>query len=190
MNAGQYASFSMFVDPNQQRAEPFKAINMPTVIVGAGIIGVSTAYYLAKSAVPDAQDIHLVEACPTLFESASGFAAGFLAKDWFSPALANLGELSFKLHKDLAEVEDGHHRWGYNQSTGTSLAESNVQGGGGSGADWLREGASRAVAAENTQPGSGNAPSWLQSKGDLDVLSNGETTAQMYVPIVALDQCH
>ena len=156
------------------------AASMPTVIIGAGIIGVSTAYYLSKSGVLDSDDIHLVEASPSLFNSASGFAAGFLAKDWFSPNLANLGELSFRLHKDLADRNDGQRRWGYSQSTGTSLAESTVGSKGGSGADWLREGASRAVAAENTKPVSGHAPSWLQSKGDLDVLSSGDTTAQMY----------
>ncbi|KAL9104642.1 MAG: hypothetical protein Q9163_000446 [Psora crenata] len=149
---------------------------MPTVILGAGIIGVSTAYYLSQSAN---QDIHLIEASPELFTSASGFAAGFLAADWFAPPLARLGQLSFDLHRQLAEENNGQKRWGYSASTGTSLAESRSEKENGSGTDWLTEGVSRATAAENTAPRSGNAPGWLQSKGPLDVLSSGDTTAQI-----------
>ena len=152
--------------------------DMPTAIIGAGIIGVSTAYYLSQS---QAEEIHLIEASQELFASASGFAAGFLAADWFAPALSRLGQCSFDLHKQLAEENDGHNQWGYSRSTGTSFAEAAARKYGGDGADWLMEGVSRATAAENTAPGSGHAPAWLQSKGSLDVLSNGETTAQMYV---------
>ena len=157
---------------------------MSTVIIGAGIIGVSTAYYLSESDPSNADQIHLVEASPDLFTSASGFAGGFLAEDWFSPSLSNLGKLSFRLHKELAEAHDGHELWGYSQSTGTSLAEDTVESNGGSGADWLRDGASRAEAAKNTGPNSSHAPQWLKSKGELDVLSSGETTAQWYANLV------
>lgn len=154
---------------------------MSTVIIGAGIIGVSTAYYLSKSDPSNADQVYLVEASPDLFASASGFAGGFLAEDWFSPSLSNLGKLSFRLHKELAQAHNGHELWGYSQSTGTSLAEETVESNGGSGADWLREGASRAEAAKNTDPNSSHAPQWLKSKGEFDVLSSGETTAQWYV---------
>lgn len=51
---------------------------MPTTVIGAGIIGVATAYYLSQSSK---DEIHLVEASPQLFASASGNAAGFLARD-------------------------------------------------------------------------------------------------------------
>lgn len=147
---------------------------MSTVIIGAGIIGTSTAYYLSQSSK---NAIHLVEASPQLFESASGYAAGFLARDWFVPSLAALGELSFDLHKQLAEEHDGHARWGYSRSTGTSLAETV----GKNGADWLMEGVSRATAAANHSNVSGNRPSWLSPGEDLDVMSDGSTTAQWYI---------
>lgn len=63
-----------------------------TVIIGAGIIGTSSAYYLSQSPTkPDA--IHLVEASPELFASASGYGGGFIARGWYSPALTKLGEL-------------------------------------------------------------------------------------------------
>ncbi|GAB1197183.1 hypothetical protein APSETT444_006474 [Aspergillus pseudonomiae] len=77
---------------------------MPTVILGGGIIGSATAYYLSET-LP-AGDIHVVESSSQLFSSASGYAGGFLARDWFAPAVASLGELSFGLHESLA-VEHG-----------------------------------------------------------------------------------
>lgn len=144
---------------------------MATVVIGAGIIGTSTAYYLSQTS-KDA--IHLVEASPQLFASASGYAAGFLARDWFSPPLSRLGELSFDLHRQLAEENDGHVRWGYSRSTGTSLAETV----GKNGADWLMEGVSRSTAAARTDKSNGNRPAWLTPGSELDVMSDGSTTAQ------------
>ena len=133
-----------------------------TVILGAGIVGCSTAYYLSESPRTQAQSIHLVEPSPELFHCASGFAGGFLAADCkhsvrticystnhqlgFAPSVAPLGALSFKLHKELAEKYDGKRKWGYSPSTGTSLSlDSDVVGG--SGEDFLRNGTSRAQAA-------------------------------------------
>lgn len=52
-----------------------------TIIIGSGIIGCATAYYLSASGDTDPASIHLVEASPELFASASGKAAGFLAAD-------------------------------------------------------------------------------------------------------------
>ena len=147
---------------------------MSTVIIGAGIIGTSTAYYLSQTSK---NEIHLIEACPQLFASASGYAAGFLARDWFSPSLSALGELSFDLHKQLAEENNGHERWGYSRSTGTSLAETV----GKNGADWLMEGVSRSTAATRTLNSNGNRPAWLSDGPDLEVMSDGSTTAQWYV---------
>jgi len=148
---------------------------MSTVILGAGIIGTSTAYYLSQSH-PSTNEIHLVEASPELFASASGNAAGFLARDWFSPSLAKLGELSFDLHKQLAEENSGYERWGYSWSSGTSLAESAEAG---NGADWLREGISRSTAAARSSEAIGDGPTWLRRRAELDVMSDGSTTAQV-----------
>ena len=94
---------------------------MPTtVILGAGIIGLSAAHALADLA-PAEHRIHLVELAPRLFASASGNAAGFLAKDWFAPAVAPLGALSFDLHRALADKHGGAARWGYARSVSYSL---------------------------------------------------------------------
>ncbi|TKA59715.1 hypothetical protein B0A55_11695, partial [Friedmanniomyces simplex] len=87
--------FSVFTNPAETTS---------TVIIGAGIIGCATAYYLSRSGNTKPDTIHLVEASPELFASASGKAAGFLASDWFGPPTASLGALSFRLHKELADT--------------------------------------------------------------------------------------
>lgn len=95
--------------------------DMPTtVVLGAGIIGLSTAHSLAALAPPDHR-VHVVEPAPRLFSSASGKAAGFIAKDWFAPAIASLGLLSFDLHRDLAQRYNGRARWAYSESISYSL---------------------------------------------------------------------
>ena len=151
---------------------------MSTVIIGAGIIGTSTAYYLSQSGHTSPNDIHLIEASPQLFASASGYAAGFLARDWFTDSLSSLGRLSFDLHKQLAQVNNGQEKWGYSQSTGTSLEEAV----GKRGEDWLGESVNRVRAANQSRKCDQDKPVWLGGRtGNLDVISNDETTAQMYV---------
>ena len=61
-----------------------------TVIIGAGIIGCATAYYLANSGNTKADTIHLVEASPELFASASGKAGGLLALWGMQPCIVRL----------------------------------------------------------------------------------------------------
>ena len=152
---------------------------MATVIVGAGIIGTSTAYYLSQSpySTPPSS-IHLIDSSPELFASASGYAAGFIARNWFSPPLASLGALSFDLHKLLAEENNGPEKWGYSKSTSTSFEETI----GKRGEDWLAEGASRSQAANSSGgviTAENDRPVWLRGRGNLDVISRGDTTAQI-----------
>ncbi|KAI9661191.1 MAG: hypothetical protein M1821_009518 [Bathelium mastoideum] len=151
-----------------------------TVILGAGIIGCATAYYLSESSNTRARDIHLIEVTSELFCSASGNAGGFLASDWFSPAASPLGALSFKLHKNLAEANNGAQNWGYSPSTGASVTHGSFRGS--SGADWLRHGGSRAEAAAKHEFYDGQGPAWLaRSNGsNLDIISEDNTVAQVY----------
>ncbi|RMY79961.1 hypothetical protein D0864_08865 [Hortaea werneckii] len=151
------------------------------VIVGAGIIGCATAYYLSHSGHTKPDTIHLVEASPEMFASASGKSAGFCASDWFGPATASLGALSFKLHKELAEENNGKEKWGYSRSTGTSLTEGSQQDGS-TGYDWLREGGSRADAAGvHKFAGDNDGPAWLKRRqGDnLELISEDDSVAQV-----------
>ncbi|KAL8849662.1 MAG: hypothetical protein Q9221_005352 [Calogaya cf. arnoldii] len=147
---------------------------MATVIIGAGIIGTSTAYYLSLSQTPD---IHLIESSPELFASASGYAAGFLAREWFAPASASLGLLSFDLHKKLAKEHNGYVLWGYSRSTATSLAETI---GGGEEEDWMGQGTSRAKAAKRVAENDDTRPVWLAPRhGKPDIIDQGDGTAQL-----------
>jgi glycine/D-amino acid oxidase-like deaminating enzyme len=147
-----------------------------TVILGAGIIGVSTAYYLSK--YQPGSSIHLVEASPDLFASASGYAGGFLAKDWFSAATAELGALSFEEHRKLAEKDGGAEKWGYSLSTSLSLSPAK-------GSRNQVDVRGRHVVSSSDAVASGTAmgagPEWIRRhKGDvIETIGEEGTTAQV-----------
>lgn len=79
--------------------------------LGAGIIGVCTAYYLTKHPAFSKETHHI-----TILEArrpagaASGKAGGLLAM-WAFPQ--QIVPLSFKLHEELAEEYNGSTEWGY-----------------------------------------------------------------------------
>lgn len=155
-----------------------------TIILGAGIIGLSTAYYLAKHQQPST--IHLVEPSPELFASASGYAGGFLARDWFGPGVSSLGALSFDEHRRLAKAYDGASRWGYQRSKAVNYTPGTETGKkkGVRREDWLRTEESRAMAAheaKDSEATSEMAPPWLQrTTGDsISVIADEGSTAQL-----------
>ncbi|KAH6893244.1 FAD dependent oxidoreductase [Thelonectria olida] len=82
------------------------------VIVGGGIIGCTTAYYLTRhpSFNPALHTITLLEAAPAVAPGASGKAGGLLAL-WAYPSC--LVPLSYSLHAELAAEHNGAQRWGY-----------------------------------------------------------------------------
>ncbi|KAK6459114.1 oxidoreductase [Scheffersomyces xylosifermentans] len=89
------------------------------IIVGAGIIGVCTAYYIVKHPKFDPEKFHI-----TIFESkrvaggASGKAGGLLAL-WAFPQ--QIVTLSFDLHQQLSNEYNGTEEWGYRRLTTVSL---------------------------------------------------------------------
>jgi glycine/D-amino acid oxidase-like deaminating enzyme len=141
-----------------------------TVILGSGIIGLSTAYYLADH--QPANTIHLVDASPTLFASASGYAGGFLADGtWKSAATASLGNLSFAEHRRLADKHNGAGRWGYARTVPVSY---DVDG---------KEGDGDALKRREDETKMGAVPSWLKRvDGDkLSIIGNGQGVAILWV---------
>lgn len=169
-------------------AETGTTTTTTTTILGAGIIGLSTAYYLAQHQPPST--IHLVDPSPDLFASASAFAGGFLARDWFGPAAASLGALGFDEHRRLAAAHDGARRWGYQGTTSLSYDAGGRGPGGGEaqerGEDWLFTGASRAssaavVVGNQEEGGADLVPRWLQrNEGDsVRLIGDATTTAQL-----------
>ena len=168
-----------------------------TIILGGGIIGLSVAYFLAE--LEPLHQIHIIDTASELLLSASGSAGGFVALDWFSPPVASLGELSFRLHKELAAQNDGQKNWSYTKSIAYSLAidSRGVAKKEKSGRDvWLQTGASRAdaatIASENGQArGEGaernevlnddGTPAWFtkQKNGTLEVIDDQGGCAQV-----------
>lgn len=83
------------------------------VIVGGGIIGVCTAYYTSlHPSLPPNTSITIIEAT-SVASGASGKAGGLLAEDWHGGATSGLGQLSYRLHGELAEQFGGEKAWGY-----------------------------------------------------------------------------
>ncbi|TIB93031.1 FAD dependent oxidoreductase [Wallemia mellicola] len=82
------------------------------LIVGAGIVGVSTAFYLSES---DDINITLIDSSG-LASGASGKAGGFIAADWNA-----LSQLSWRIHQELAEKFNGYQTWGYRRVTALNL---------------------------------------------------------------------
>ena len=150
-----------------------------TVVLGAGIIGLSTAYYLSEHQPPST--VHLVEPSRELFASASGYAGGFLARNWFGPSVASLGALSFDEHRRLAEIHGGAGKWGYSASKSLSYKSATSRRKTKKGDDWLRQGGSRAGEAGASADGSGPAPAWLRREEGDEVEPIGEEgcTAQV-----------
>ncbi len=153
-----------------------------TVILGTGVIGLSTALHLADHQPPSS--IHLVEPAPGLFSSASGYAGGFLAKDWFSDKSASLGALSFELHRRLAEQHNGREM-GVLDDDISHTYSCQVPGQQAERDDWLRDGTSRAQAAPPVADDpAALTPGWLRSvSGDLLEMNSEEDTTAIVDPL-------
>jgi glycine/D-amino acid oxidase-like deaminating enzyme len=82
-------------------------------IIGGGIAGISTAYFLANSpSLPTGAKITVIEGTE-IAAAASGKSGGFLAKDWHGTPTASLSEMSYDLHRELADKYGGGQKWGY-----------------------------------------------------------------------------
>ncbi|KAK4890181.1 hypothetical protein LTR27_011063 [Elasticomyces elasticus] len=157
------------------------------VILGGGIIGFSIAYYLSNNQQYKGR-IHIVDAADRLFESASGYAGGFLARDWFDEKATPLGELSFRLHRQLADQHDGQRRWGYLGSHVYSLALDDAPAGV-RGEDWLLAGTSRAQAAgRRREYGNVSAPGEAVNENGTPAWMAPQTGAS-WDPIAGIDDC-
>ncbi|PVU89139.1 hypothetical protein BB559_005233 [Furculomyces boomerangus] len=81
-------------------------------ILGGGIVGISTAYFLSKNN-QNGGKIILVDQVG-IAECASGVAGGFLASHFSEGTdLENLSREGFKLHENLAKELDGTKNYGY-----------------------------------------------------------------------------
>lgn len=112
-------------------------VNGEIVIVGAGIMGVSTAYYIQNHKKYANEKIVIIES-GSVACSASGKAGGFLARDWHSTETESLGKLSFDEHERLALEFGGAQNWGYRKLTTLSVeANANRKLGSDGSLDWM-----------------------------------------------------
>ncbi|KAK9061883.1 hypothetical protein SSX86_019067 [Deinandra increscens subsp. villosa] len=88
------------------------------VVCGGGIVGVSTAYFLAKKGAA----VTLIERS-SIAGAASGKAGGFLARHMCDGGpLSSLAHASFNLHRSLAEELDGSRSYGYRPLTAVTVS--------------------------------------------------------------------
>ncbi|XP_057978886.1 putative oxidoreductase TDA3 [Malania oleifera] len=153
---------------NQSPAQSFSSMEQQTedqrrvVVCGGGVIGVCTAYFLAKKGAA----VTLIEKS-SIACAASGKAGGFLALDWCDGgAVSGLARASFNLHRTLAQELDGHRSYGYRplNTLSLSVAEQSPIAGGASKAS-----------------GSSNLPSWVDGPArNPRTIGTTETTAQVH----------
>lgn len=86
-----------------------------TVIIGGGIIGLSTAYYLAL-AQNRGNNIFIVDISADVVSAASGKSNGVLPDYDFENPIIELAHLSWKLHEKLAQSYNGPMTWGYTKT--------------------------------------------------------------------------
>ncbi|KAL4860968.1 FAD dependent oxidoreductase [Aspergillus spectabilis] len=87
-----------------------------TVILGAGVIGLSTAYYLAlalNETTTFKPPIVVIEPSHDVCPAASGEATGGLGDFGFSAQTSPLGSLSYSLHQTLAAAYGGTEQYGF-----------------------------------------------------------------------------
>jgi hypothetical protein len=153
------------------------------VIIGGGVIGVCTAYYLLHSPNPPAR-VTLIEAY-AVAGCASGKAGGFLALDWHGPATTSLAALSWRLHADLAREHDGAQKWGFRTMDSVSYI---VHTTSAPAMDASLPKPNPALEGSDMRPRPSPREaevdkSWLNKEGDTDVLGTTDSTGQVCVAI-------
>ncbi|KAJ4964526.1 hypothetical protein NE237_016375 [Protea cynaroides] len=129
------------------------------VVCGGGVIGVCTAYFLAKKGAA----VTLIEKSSVAC-AASGKAGGFLALDWCDGGpLSNLARASFNLHRSLALELDGPQAYGYRplHTLSVTLTEQ--------------------TQVTATRTSSSNLPAWVDRPArNPRTIGTTETTAQVH----------
>lgn len=133
------------------------------VIIGGGIIGCTSAYFLTRhpSYNPSKHKVTLLEASK-IAGGASGKAGGLLAL-WAYPS--SIVPLSYRLHEELAASHGGEERWGYRKvhagsltAKGRTIGQEPPKNGNSTNGDSvslqkLKDNASRTMAAAGIPKG-------------------------------------
>ncbi|GAA5850835.1 hypothetical protein JCM9279_003941 [Rhodotorula babjevae] len=144
------------------------------VILGAGIVGLCTAFYTLD--LSPSTRVTLVEAGSTIASGASSQAGGFLAfgPAWHEPPSQSLARLSGECHGELAARLDGASRFGFRECAAVGL---NV---GGVDEDRSKYRTLPGGRKEGRQEGDGaRLPRGEWVEGDKEVLSTEGGVAQL-----------
>lgn len=162
----QYQSPFILIPRNKFRIttakliQPSPPMNPPkrVVVCGGGVIGVCTAYFLAKKGAA----VTLIEKSEVAC-AASGKAGGFLALDWCDGGpLEQLARASFNLHRSLSDELDGSQSYGYRPLNTLSLTVTESQ-------------------APVATSGGASLPSWIDGPArGSKTIGTVETTAQVH----------
>jgi hypothetical protein len=138
-NLGRAKTLSNSVN-TVQKGQPYDPSHPTIVIIGAGAVGLSTAYELAKAnhALQQKQNIAVVDVYDSPFGATSNWNTGILGYSEFPPKLRPLGEYSFSLWQQLAQTAQFRERCGFKECSNFS-----VSSGGGDGLqllpNWIRK---------------------------------------------------
>lgn len=96
------------------------------IVVGSGIIGLCTSYYLLTSPLlPPSSRVTLIENSSTIAPGASSFAGGLIAggkgEDWQGAPSRSLAKLSWELHLELVERLRGRETYGWRECGAVGL---------------------------------------------------------------------
>ncbi|EIN09629.1 FAD dependent oxidoreductase [Punctularia strigosozonata HHB-11173 SS5] len=153
-------------------------------IVGGGIIGVCTAYFIVNDPAhdPTRTTVTLIEE-HEIAGAASGKAGGFLALDWHGPATQSLAALSYRLHRELAAEFDGESAWGYRAMDSVSISVTAKAKGDILGTKEPEPNTAVVISALRELPGPREGVvdmRWLNPEARRNVCGTKETTAQVH----------
>jgi hypothetical protein len=157
--------------------------SVDTVILGAGVIGLGTAYQLAlalKATDQATSDIPrprivVVEPADRITPAASGQATGGLGNFGFGPHTAELGVFSYALFQKMA-FPSGPEKFGFSYSTVYRISPENFTGASKPPNDW-------GPAPPVDKPLSA-LPSWIRPKSSwtVQLIAGPPHAAHLYDP--------
>lgn len=178
-----YQVFASSTITSHPAAHSMDSTHRDICIVGGGIIGVCTAYFIVSDPThdPTRTTVTLVEE-HEIAGAASGKAGGFLALDWHGPATQSLAALSYRLHRELAAEFDGESAWGYRAMDSVSITVTAKARGDIAGRKEPEPNTAVEMSALRELPGPRERVvdmRWLNPESRRNVCGTKETTAQV-----------
>ena len=107
-----------------RRVKPFVLASheTATAVVGAGVIGLCTAYQLAKESRRTTHRVIVVEAADDVFTNSSGTNTGILSEDEVQDDPISLGRYSYSEWERLGSNEGFRRACGYRENVNIKLS--------------------------------------------------------------------